>query len=292
MFLLTGGHGFLGKYILAALAKHEVQVLGKSSGDIICDLSKDIPKLPSYSLVIHAAGKAHCHAKKEAERQAFFNTNVTGTENLLKGLQAAPSLPKAFIFISSVAVYGLQLGENISENAPLNAKDPYGKSKVLAEALLKEWCEKHNVRLTILRLPLVVGVNAPGNYGAMQKAIKQRRYFNIAGGLAQRSMVLASDVATAILPLSKIGGIFQLTDGQNPTYKALSQALAEKYKVRKPGNLPLLMATALGKWGNRSKRFPLNLDKVQKLTSTLTFSDAKARATGLWHPKTVVKNLP
>jgi UDP-glucose 4-epimerase len=45
--------------------------------------------------------------------------------------------PEKFVFISTGAVYGLISGNLISENAPLLANDPYGKSKILAEEILR-----------------------------------------------------------------------------------------------------------------------------------------------------------
>ena len=86
-------------------------------------------------------------------------------------------------------------GELVTENDELLAKDAYGLSKILAEKLIQEWCKKNKVVCTILRLPLVVGYNPPGNLGAMIKSIKSGFYLNIAGGKVKKSMVLASDVA-------------------------------------------------------------------------------------------------
>jgi nucleoside-diphosphate-sugar epimerase len=130
---------------------------------------------------------------KSSSSSEFFNVNVIGTSNFLESLSV--SIPKQFVFISSVSVYGLIEGENIDESHPLLALDPYGKSKIEAEKLVKEWCKERNVICTILRLPLVVGVNPPGNLGTMLRAIKNGYYFNIAGGNANKSMVLASDIS-------------------------------------------------------------------------------------------------
>lgn len=64
---------------------------------------------------------------------------------MLQGLEGSQTSPKAFIFISSVAVYGRENGINISEDAPLLAKDPYGLSKIQAEKLVLDWCVRNNV---------------------------------------------------------------------------------------------------------------------------------------------------
>ena len=134
---------------------------------------------------------------------------------------------KSFVFISSVAVYGLDFGHNISENHPLQAVDPYGKSKIEAEKYLKKWSEEKNVNLTILRLPLIIGKNAPGNLNSIKKAIKNRYYFRINDGKAKRSMVLAEDVAKIIIKASEIGGIFNLTDGYHPALREIELKIAK-----------------------------------------------------------------
>ncbi|MGG8473430.1 NAD-dependent epimerase/dehydratase family protein, partial [Rahnella sp. PAMC25617] len=96
------------------------------------------------------------------EKKQFYDVNVLGTLNLLKGLEKA-GVPEQFVFISSVSVYGQQSGIFINEDHPLEAKDPYGLSKIEAEDLVLKWCEQHRVVCTILRLPLLVGKNPPGN---------------------------------------------------------------------------------------------------------------------------------
>lgn len=46
--------------------------------------------------------------------------------------------------------------------------------------------KQHNVVCTILRLPLLVGTNPPGNLGAMIKGIARGYYFNIGGGKSKK----------------------------------------------------------------------------------------------------------
>jgi hypothetical protein len=58
--------------------------------------------------------------------------------------------------------------------------------------------DKNNVICTILRLPLIVGENPPGNLGNMIKSIKKRHFFLIKNNNSQKSMVLAKDVANYI----------------------------------------------------------------------------------------------
>ena len=153
--LLTGSNGFLGKYIYNTLSsEYSVLTLSRSYSDFNIDLSVEIPSFSySFDCVIHSAGLAHINFKSIDQSKLFFQVNVLGTINLLKSLEAK-SLPKYFVFISSVSVYGLSEGIEIDENYPLNASDPYGLSKIEAEKIILNWCAEKNIICTILRLPL------------------------------------------------------------------------------------------------------------------------------------------
>lgn len=290
--LITGSTGFLGKTILNKLESTSVKTLSRSNSIYNIDITKNVPNFfEKFNLVIHVAGKAHSVAISESERNDFFDINVAGTINLLKGLEKY-SLPKQFVFISSVSVYGIIDGENINEDAPLLAEDPYGKSKIQAEQVVKKWCNENNVLCTILRLPLVVGENPPGNLGAMIRGIKNGYYFNIAGGNAKKSMVLASDIAYYILKVSEVGGIYNLTDGLHPTFRELSKNISKKMGKSIVPNMPISFANILAKIGDiLGNTFPINSNKLLKITSTLTFDDSKARKAFDWKPTPVLEGL-
>jgi nucleoside-diphosphate-sugar epimerase len=288
MILISGGNGFLGKIIIKEMTK-KIYSLGRSGDlDISIDLSIEIPVLPEVDLVIHCAGKAHSVPKNDVEKKEFFDVNVTGTANLLKGLEKS-GLPKQFVFISSVSVYGLETGQLIKEDAPLLAKDPYGLSKITAEQLVVDWCTQNKVICTILRLPLLVGENPPGNLGSMLKAIDKGYYFNVGGGKAKKSMVLAIDVAKFIPVVASFGGIYNLTDGRHPDFARLSAVIAYSKNKKKPLNMPLFLAKSLGFIGDfLGNKSPMNSLKIKKITSDLTFDDSKARELLQWNPKSVV----
>lgn len=286
--LLTGSSGFFGKLVINILKDTNVIVeLSKSDNLKTIRLEQHVPKLShTYDMVVHSAGKAHSIPKKEIERNKFFEVNVKGTENLLKGL-ALTGVPKQFVFISTVAVYGKVYGMDITENEVLNAKDPYGLSKIQAEQVVLDWCGQNNVTCTILRLPLLFGKNPPGNLGAMLKAIQKGYYFNIGGGKAKKSMVLAEDVARFIPVIAPLGGTYNLTDGVHPSFSDLSKAIAKK----KLNNLPLLIAKIMGYLGDLlGEKAPINSLKIKKITSDLTFDDSKARSLG-WKSQSVLEYL-
>ncbi|WP_409415536.1 NAD-dependent epimerase/dehydratase family protein [Flavobacterium sp. PS2] len=289
--LLTGANGFLGTVIKNKLSDdHNITTLSRANSDYKISLDKEIPVfIEKFDLIIHAAGKAHSIPKTESEKTEFYNVNFSGTFNLLKGLEAS-SLPKKFVFISSVAVYGQDLGNNINENHPLLAQDSYGLSKIEAEKLIINWCERNNVICTILRLPLLVGKKPPGNLGTMIKAINKNYYFNIGKGKARKSMVLSDDVALIIPDVSLVGGVYNLTDGFHPSFYELSLAISKNNK--KYFNLPVFAARFLGKIGDLlGNRAPINSLKVKKIISDLTFDDSNARRSLNWKPEPVLDYL-
>lgn len=294
--LLTGANGFLGQFLVNTLkADYNITTIGRKHANIVVDLAQHQPLLnQNYDLVIHAAGKAHSVPASEAEKKEFFDVNVIGTENLLKALEKNGNLPEYFVFISSVSVYGVETGHLITEDAPLLAEDAYGKSKIEAETMVKEWCGRNNVICTILRLPLLAGANPPGNLGAMIKGVKKGYYFNIAGGKAQKSMVLAADVANAIqaVVVAKVGGVYNLTDRYHPTFCELSNAIAEQLNRSKPVNMPLLAAKLIALVGDLvGHRAPINSKKLNKIILDLTFDDTKAVKAFGWQPRRVLEGL-
>lgn len=290
--LLTGAQGFLGRYVLNYFSSnHLVDTLGRSNTcQYKCNLANEVPAFnEKFDVVIHAAGKAHLVPRTPIESEDFFNVNYQGTINLLKALEGQ-SL-QAFIFISTVAVYGLNEGRNIPETALLKATDPYGKSKIMAEEAVWEWSLKNHIPCTILRLPLLVGEDAPGNLEAMFRGIKNGLYFNISDGSAKKSMVLVSDIPIAIEKAMGKSGIFNLTDGYNPSFYELSKLISNQLH-RRTKNMPYWMAKFIAKIGDLlGSKAPLNTNKFKKITSDLTFDDTKAREVFGWNPIPVLEGF-
>lgn len=287
--LLTGASGFLGSIIKSTLKDEEVKTIGRNQTDAIkANFIVNVPALPSSDLIIHCAGKAHSVPKTEQEKQEFFDVNVLGTQKLLNSIKA-DAMPSYFVLISTVAVYGLEFGEDINEDTPLWATDPYGMSKIEAERLVSEWCEHNHVRCTILRLPLIAGPNPPGNLGSMIDAINKGYYFDIDGGKAKKSIVLAKDVANVIISSSKVGGIYNLTDGFHPSFSELSAQIASQLAKKKPLNMPRFIARLMAFCGDyMGSKAPINSNKLKKITSNLTFDDSKARKNIGWNPTSIL----
>ncbi|MEA5063744.1 MAG: NAD-dependent epimerase/dehydratase family protein, partial [Petrimonas sp.] len=241
--------------------------------------------------ILHAAGKAHVVPKTEAEKKAFFDVNYQGTVNLCKALEKS-SVPSAFIFISTVAVYGLETGEEITEEHPLNGDSPYALSKIQAEQFLMEWCKKNNVVLSILRPSLIAGPNPPGNLGAMIQGIQTGRYLSIAGGKARKSVLMVQDIAHLLPALIEKGGVYNVCDDSQPTFRELEALIAQQLNKHAPLSIPYWLAKSMALAGDLvGKGAPINSLKLSKITESLTFSNEKAKRELNWQPLNVLENF-
>jgi len=292
--LFTGASGFLGSNILYLLKENfSITTIGLTDKDNIqVNIAQAIPQLNSnYDIILHAAGKAHSVPKSEAEKKVFFDVNLQGTINLCTALEKT-SLPKSFIFISSVAVYGLEYGENIDESQPLNGNSAYALSKIQAEQFLTDWCNKHNIILSIIRPSLIAGPNPPGNLGDMIKGIRSGKYLSIGGGKARKSVLMVQDIANLVPLLIKTGGIFNVCDSSQPTFRELERTITLQLNKPLPISIPIVLAKALALVGDLlGRRFPINSNKLEKITKSLTFSNEKAKKELDWKPLNVLENF-
>lgn len=292
--LFTGASGFVGRNIRPFLNNdYNITTLGLSSlDDYSVDLANEEPRLnEKYNIVLHAASKVHSDPKTSGERKAFMDINFKGTKNLCSALEKT-GLPYSFIFISTVAVYGLDFGELITEDYPLNGKTPYAQSKILAESFLKDWCFKHGVNLSIIRPSLIAGPNPPGNLGKMIRGIKSGRYLSISGGGARKSILMVKDIANLVPLLAKKGGIYNICDSEQLTIRDLENIIARQLGKSSPISVPYFLAEILAGIGDLfGGNASINSLKLGKITRSLTFSNMKARQELNWEPLNVRSNF-
>lgn len=293
--LFTGASGFLGKNIIPLLnAEYSVRTMGLSGkDDFKVNLATTVPdlKYESFDVVLHAAGKAHSVPKTEAEERVFYDVNLQGTINLCKGLENT-NMPKALIFISTVAVYGREFGEGIDESHSLNGDTPYAKSKIEAEKYLTEWCGERGVELGIIRPSLITGPNPPGNLGAMIKGIRTGRYLSISGGKSHKSVLMVQDIARMMPALVEKGGVYNVCDDRHPTFAELEDVISKQLGKKKPASIPFGLAKIIAKVGDLlGSKAPINTLKLKKITESLTFSNEKAKRELGWKPLDVLDNF-
>ena len=293
--LLTGSSGFLGSHILEFLKNknYEVIKLGRSvQSDIKIDLSLNKLFKIDVDYVIHVAGKAHVIPKTEEEKKEFFKVNYIGTKNLLYGLDTTKL--QSIIFISTVAVYGKEVGVLIDEKSPLLGNTPYALSKIQAEQSIIDFGITNNIKTVVLRLPLVTGKNPLGNLSAIIKAIKKGYYFRIGKGQAKKSIVSASDIANLIPELFNLNGVYNLTDVNHPMISEIDSIIAKKFN-KKIKSIPIQLIKVIAKIGDIFYFFPFNSSKFEKLTKNLTFSNKKIFNDIKYRPSKglsdIVKNL-
>lgn len=292
--LFTGASGFLGHNTLPLFYNmyDVVHTIGLGDeDDIKFNLAKEVPPINTYyDVVLHACGKAHVVPKTESEKQAFYDVNYQGTVNLCTALEKVGA-PAALIFISTVAVYGCEYGDLITEEHPLEGTSPYADSKIKAEKYLVEWCSKNGVKLGILRPSLLAGKNAPGNLGAMVNGIRKGFYMNIAGGKVIKSILMAEDIARLVPLLEEKGGIYNICDTRQPSFGEISESVARQLGKGKPLSIPYWMAWGMAKVGDLlGNRAPINSYKLEKMMKSLTFSNEKARRELGWEPMDVLEN--
>ena len=161
----------------------------------------------------------------------YYQNNVLETINLLEVIcdqklidEREESIPIPIIFSSSCATYGVPHKLPIYENCHQNPINPYGRTKLIIEMLLKDLAKTHNLKSVILRYFNAAGASANGLYGenrkeethliplAINSALGINKNFNIFGldhptfdGSCIRDYVHVLDIAQAhLLALEKI----------------------------------------------------------------------------------------
>ena len=291
--LFTGGTGFLGYNAKPVLDQmYEVTTIGITDRDELkANFAKDVPVLPChYDIVLHAAGKAHIYPKTPEEVQSFYDINYQRTVNLCLALKKVGA-PKAFVFISTAGVYGIDNGDFVTEDYPLAGEEPYQKSKIMAEEFLTEWCAKNGVTLGILRPSLMAGKNAPGNLGAMVKGIKSGKYLSINHGKARKSLLMAEDIANLVPLVAEKGGVYNVCDDEHPSFGQLEELIAKQLGKHKPISIPYWFAKCVALFGDiAGSWFPLNSKRLVKIVQSDTISNEKAKRELGWKPMSVLEN--
>lgn len=292
--LLTGASGFVGRNIIPILSENYLlRTAGfEKTNDYQIDLSNnELILSSSFDIILHAAGKAHINPISLAEEKEFYDVNYQGTKNLCFGLEKS-YLPSHFIYISTVAVYGLNSGVNINEDTKQLGNSAYAKSKILAEQFLQNWCNEKGVRLSILRPSLIAGANPPGNLGAMAKGIKTGKYFSIGKGESRKSILMVNDIANLVPLLIKNPGIYNLCDSHHPSFKELEVLISKQLGKSQPKSIPYPIAKSLACIGDLiGNKAPINSSKLEKITKSLTFSNEKAMRELAWEPLNVLENF-
>jgi nucleoside-diphosphate-sugar epimerase len=148
------------------------------------DVRKEIdnPQLPSGAdLIVNLAA---VHREPGHRPEEYFETNVLGAERTTDWATRTGS--NAFIFVSSIAPYGLAGTETTEASLPVPVT-AYGASKLVAEKIHLAWQKSSSLRrrLLIVRSGVVFGAGEQGNVSRLIRAVL-RGYFFYSGNRRTR----------------------------------------------------------------------------------------------------------
>ena len=186
--LVTGGAGFIGSHTCCELIKrgHEVLIfdnLANSAEKVVKDLHYITGKVINFykgdirsqgdlnnvfrefspHSVIHFAGLKSVN-ESVSDPLAYFDVNCSGTVNLLRAMKYWSC--NKIIFSSSATVYGKPDYLPLDEKHKILPLNPYGRSKVFVEDLLKDLCFSNSeFKAVSLRYFNPIGAHSSGLIG-------------------------------------------------------------------------------------------------------------------------------
>ena len=236
--LVTGGAGYIGSHACAELlnagytvtvfdnycnSKPEAlnrveRITGKTLARVQGDVRDRIAieaalRNSGATAVVHFAGLKAVGESGQIPLH-YYDNNVVGTLRLLEAMQACGL--KTLVFSSSATVYGDPQRLPLTEDHPLSTTNPYGRTKLVVEGLLRDaFAADASWRFGLLRYFNPVGAHASGLIGedpqgvpnnllpfVAQVAVGRREFLNVWGndyatpdGTGVRDYILVVDLA-------------------------------------------------------------------------------------------------
>ena len=152
-----------------------------------------IPLLKEFDLVVLLAAE---HRDDVSPTSLYYEVNVEGTRNVLEAMDAGGV--KSIVFTSSVAIYGLNKN-NPDETHLADPFNHYGKTKWMAEEVLREWYGSGDGKmLRILRPTVIFGERNRGNVYNLLKQISSGRFLKIGKCDNKKSMAYVGNIVSFI----------------------------------------------------------------------------------------------
>ncbi len=252
---VTGGAGFIGKYLIELLIKnnHKITIFdnfSNSSKDSISDLLQNNVKviegditnfeeidfaLKDHDILIHLAAKISVNESIKNPVETF-HTNVDGTKNVVTA--CLKNNIKKIVIASSAAVYGEPNSSEIklNEESEKNPISPYGESKMIMEQYVEEKLSTNEMDYVILRFFNIFGIGQSDEYAGVitkfEEKISQGKDLEIFGdGKQTRDFVAIEDVVEVIshvLGIKLKNGIYNIARGYSMTIKNLAELMISK----------------------------------------------------------------
>ena len=180
--LVTGAGGFVGRHLVPVLAgegwrvRRAVRTLSGSDGEVLIGSIGPTTDwqaaLAGVEAVVHLAARVH-HPGEEDAGELYRAVNTEGTLQLARCAAAAGV--RRFVHVSTILVNG----SSTDGRAPFREDDipaprgVYGNSKAAAESGLRQLAETVDMRIAVIRPPLVYGAGALGNFRLLVRAIQR-----------------------------------------------------------------------------------------------------------------------
>lgn len=220
--LVTGGTGYIGAHAAVELlaAGYGVSIidnLSNSRPETIDHIERICGIRPAFAevdirdgtalralfarqqidAVMHFAG-LKAVGESVADPLRYYDNNVHGSLTLLDAMREAEV--KCLVFSSSATVYGNPSRVPIVEDAPLRVTNPYGRSKLMIEDMLRDLAQSDpQWRIALLRYFNPVGAHPSGLLGEDPRGVPNNLMpyaLKVAAGLYPRLEVFGDDYAT------------------------------------------------------------------------------------------------
>lgn len=233
--LVTGTGGYLGTSFKNYIEKMNATMPPEDQWHIVLlsvrDESWKEESFSEYDSILHVAGIVH--RKEQPDMENLYHTvNTIMTQELAERYRAdraAVGKKAHFIFMSTMSVYGIVRGE-IHADTPTNPTNFYGKSKLMAEQLLREMAEDDSMRVSVIRPPMIYGYRCSGNYASLEKLARKIPIFPKIKN--QRSMLYIENLCEFLrLLILSDENQFKIYCPQNEEYVNTSRMVAEIRKA-------------------------------------------------------------
>jgi UDP-glucose 4-epimerase len=201
--LVTGGAGYIGSHTIEQLGKcgYDLVVYDNLStgtaksinyGQLVVGDLADRQQLTqvfadyNFDAVLHFAASISV-PDSLLKPLAYYSNNTANTLNLLHCCQQFGV--NKFIFSSTAAVYGQPTVNPITEDTVPQPLNPYGRSKLMSERLIRDYAEASDLKYVILRYFNVAGAEVGGRLGQTGKKASHLIKVACDAALGQRAHV-------------------------------------------------------------------------------------------------------